>query len=208
MRLLLSSEALPAGTAAELAHACRRRAFAGLEVAPSEVPPGGFGVPVVWLRLGAGEAPEAAAEVARALGAGLLLPSPLEAPPEGIPLALLHETDPAGAALAAAWAEAHGAATAWQLAPEDAPERVAEVFERTRPRLAHLRQLGGGPEAEEGGPAADVLVRLALSAYAGTIAPAPSAGADLGRWARWLLLSRSWGCGTAHERKARAPSNA
>ena len=209
MRLLLSSEALPTGTPADLARACRRRSLAGLEAAASEVrgvlalydPE----VPVRWLRHGEGPVRSDAVEAARRLGAGLLLPAPADAPPAGVPCAVVHGSDAAEVSRAAAWAEAHGAATAWEVEPEAlTAEQVEAVLARTRPTLAHVRLLGAGPEATDDAGTAALMVRLALSGYAGTLALAPSADADRALWSRWLFKTRSWGCGTAHERKARA----
>lgn len=209
MRLVLSSEAFPTGTPADLARACRRRALAGLEVAASEVqgvvalydPE----VPVSWLRLGETRVAPEAVEAAHRLGAGLLLPAPVAHPPAGIAFAIVHGSDAAEVARAVAWAEETGAWTAWQIESETlTPERVAAVLDQTRPTLAHVRLLGAGPEATDDEATADLMIRLALSGYAGTVALAPSADADLDAWARWLFKTRSWGCGSAHEKRARA----
>lgn len=208
MRLLLSSEAVPAGTPADLVRACRRRALAGLELAATEALGGqamsGLRVPVPWLRLDDEVEPDAATHVARQLEASLLLTAPLDPPPVGIPLAIVHGAEPAEVGRAVEWAQVVGAGTAWEVQPgELTPDRLMDVLALTRPTLVHVRLLGAGPEAGDD-VTADLMVRLALGGYAGTVTLAPSAAADLNAWARWLFTTRSWGCGTAHERRVRA----
>lgn len=214
MRLLLSSEASPVGTPANLARACRRRSLAGLELAAAEV----RGVldlyevevPVLWLRATEGLPSPFAIDAARRLGAGLLLGATMDLDPPAtiptdIPCAVVHGTDVAEAARAVVWATEHDASTAWEVDPTGlATEQIEAVLAQTRPTLAHVRLLGAGPETGDDEGTAVLMVRLALSGYAGTVTLAPSADADLTAWSRWLFDTRSWGCGTAHERRVRA----
>lgn len=227
MRLCLSSDALPAGSMADLASASRRRALSGLELRVGAGHKHGVDeslctlrsqagiaclssdhVPVLWLVLPRGLTNIRVltwAGAAASVGAGLILQDPVASPPSGMPLALLHGTDSAGAARAAAWAGRHGAATCWEFdGASVSGEACSHVLEATRSTLAHVRLLGSGPEAEsqETGSAGLLLSRLALSGYSGTLSIGPSAAADPEVWRHWLMEKRGWGCGTAAEKKA------
>lgn len=228
MRLLLSSDALPDAELDELLQARTHRALAGLElsvgrghahglderVCPIHQQNGTPCVPddvtdVAWLRL-----PEATSLVmlmiwsgaAHQMGAGLLLPAPVLDPPVAARLALCHGTAPAEARAAAAWARARGAGTCWEVTPGRLdPALIGQVLDETMPTLAHVRLPGSGPEADAPGSAGTgtLLAQLSLRGFAGTVSLVPSPGADLGRWRRWLLAKRGWGCGTAAQKQAR-----
>lgn len=225
MTILLSSDALPRAGFDELREAVQRRALGGLEltvgagqahgVNPSLCPilqnehlscvPGEAGVRwiqpsaecslpmlVVW------------AGAASQIGAGLLLRRPEPDVPGTT--AYIHGTDSDEAREAARWAASRATFTSWEVAPSNYdPDLLDEVLAITFPYLAHVRLLGGGPEPEEG-VAGEVMMRLALKGYTGTIALAPSSPKYEEDWARWLLKKRGWGCGTAADKAARRES--
>ncbi len=240
MRLLLSSDALPAAPFDVLVEAARRRHLAGLELRLDRGQGHGADATACAARQGVGaacfaeapadpsvswlllpyEAPLALRTVwagaAARLGAGVLLHRPTPERP-ATPTALVHGTDPDEACRSARWAEANGTGTAWEVRPSafDA-DRWGAVLEATGPRLAHVRLVGAGPEAQtaktEAGGASDgtgwLLGRLALRGYGGTVALAPSSPAALPAWESWLRRGRGWGCGTAAERRAVARTRA
>jgi hypothetical protein len=238
VRLLLSSDALPDAPFEALVEAARRRHLAGLELsldrgqghgadATACAARQGDGVAcfpavptdltVAWLLLPE-EAPLALrtvwASAASRLGAGVLLRRPAPEP-LAAPTALVHGTDPASARRAAQWAEAHGAGTALEVRPAAfEADRWAAVLDATGPRLAHVRLVGAGPEAQaaEAGDVSDgtgwLLGRLALRGYGGTVALAPSSPEALPAWEHWLRRGRGWGCGTAAEKQAAATRKA
>ena len=225
MRLLLSSDALPDAPFEVLVEAARRRALGGLELtldrgqghgadatacvardgdACFPTPPPDLAV--AWLALPA-DAPlglrSVWASAAGRLGAGVLLRRPTPEP-LAVPTALVHGADPNAARQSARWAEAHGAGTAWEVRPSAFDTALWEtVLDATGPRLAHVRVLGAGPEAEAGEGADGtgwLFGQLALSGYSGTVTLAPSSPEALTAWARWLRRGRGWGCGTAAEK--------
>ena len=235
MKLLLSSDALPQAGFDVLAQACRRCALAGLELTlgrghwhgidASLCPirlqegmgciPEDEAAPVMWLRL-----PEDAsltmlmiwAGEAHLLGAGLLLTRAVPELPLVTRVALLHGTSVEEARQAVAWAERHDALTCWQVDPERRDLALwDEVLHITGPRLAHVRLLGAGPEAQAETPGTSdtgaLLSRLALRGYNGTVALAPSSSDHLELWERWLLSGSGWGCGTAAKKQARTSSH-
>jgi len=228
MRLCLSSDALPGGGPEQLQQACERRALQGLEltlnaghahgldeaICPTKQNEGidcfaGSHEAVQWLRLP--EPPSLTMLViwaggAHQLGAGLVLPVPVDCPLT-IPTALLHGTDTEAARSAVAWAQQHDASTAWTVDPAHAtPDILRRVLDITAPTLAHVRLLGAGPEAKHADDdgTGTLMSELALRGYAGTLALAPSPQADLDRWARWLLTERGWGCNTAANKRAQS----
>ncbi len=88
------------------------------------------------------------------------------------------------------------------------------MLDATGPRLAHVRLLGAGPEAEAGGAEAGadgtgwLFGQLALRGYSGTVTLAPSSPDVLRQWEPWLQRGRGWGCGTAAEKQAAARARA
>ena len=228
MKLILSSDALPRGDLGALIYACGRRALAGLEVAIGQAHGHGLErpdgtpeirqwqslssdspVPIQWLRFSADVdalAPQYA-PLAQDHGVGFLIERPLDQLP-GENVALLHGSDPDDAAAAAAWAAKHGAYTCWQVGAERAePDAMEAVLEITFSALAHVRMLGGGPEADPldtGSGTGSILSRLALRGYGGTIALVPGSRDRLAEWERWLMKTRGWGCSTAAEKQAKA----
>ncbi|HET6567524.1 MAG TPA: hypothetical protein VFG50_06130 [Rhodothermales bacterium] len=221
MRLCLSSDAYPAGGLPELSQAARRRALDGLELrigaghrhgvdeTLSAITQPGDYAPVTWFLL-----PKDVSLVTRliwagaaySLGAGLVLQEPVVDLPTGVKVALQHGNDPAEAQRAATWAKRHRAFTCWQVEPVLDANEIQAVLSASGTALAHVRLPGSGPEADlTASPVTGILMgRLALAGYDGTIALAPSPGADPEMWRRWLFETRGWGCGTAAEKQARA----
>lgn len=225
MKLLLSSDALPAASLEELAAACRRRALAGLELVfgrgqghryevqrcPIEagdeavVPP----VPVYWLALpGRPRLSELMtwAGEAHCLGAGLLLWAPVDELPRPLRVALVHGSDAVEVAAAVRWATRQGVHTCYQPEPEALLQGTWQtVLAQTWPTLAHVRLPGSGPEGQAAEAPTGVgafLAHLALAGYTGTVALVPSHSDRLSEWEAWLLRRRGWGCGTAAARQA------
>lgn len=230
MQLILSSTALPAASVQTLRRAAQRRDLTALELvvgtdhapaaaefwgmAPeyteSESQIQGGDPSIRWLVL---HGTPSVTEVlyrgrqASLLDAGLLLQNAIPESPLGLPLGLIHGTDPEAARKAATWARMHDASTCWtvDLAMPDL-EQVTEVLEITAPTLAHVRLLGSGPEAASAGAGpvgtGAVLKELALDGYSGTVALAPSGNGARAAWRRWLLEGSGWGCGTVAQKKA------
>jgi len=65
-------------------------------------------------------------------------------------------------------------------------------------RLRHIRILGGGPEAamQEGHGVGELMSRLALAGYDGTVILAPSSSRYRVAWQHWLGRRGGWGCGS------------
>lgn len=235
MRLTLTSAALPEAPLDRLRRAARRRDLEALEVvvgaghahgveAACEVGPEDAGAsliesegpPIRWLLM---EGAPSVAEIlysgrqAALLEAGLLLRDAVPESPLGLPIGLVHGTDPEAAQKAAAWARMHDANTCWEVAlGRRDPESVADVLDATAPTLAHVRLLGAGPETQSEVPGTTgtgaVLKELALHGYSGTVALAPSAEGSLEAWRKWLFEGRGWGCGTAAQKKAEREATA
>lgn len=89
---------------------------------------------------------------------------------------------------------------AWDADPTQARmgDRLARLLDGFGERLGHIRLLGGGPEAalHEGAGIGEVMGRLALSGYAGTVALAPSSARYRVAWQTWLGRRGGWGCGS------------
>lgn len=219
MKLCLSSDALPDAPPGVLDRACKRRALQGLELTlgvghahalDERICPlredkeiNGFvelETRIAWLRLPTRPPLSTLmtwANAAYQLETGLLLPDPVSTPLVAR-AALVHPTGPDTAQEAADWAREHDAYTAWTVQPARyTPDELRRTLERTAPTLAHVRLVGGGPEASNDEGTGVLMTELALRGYAGTIALVPSPGAALDRWSRWLLDERGWGCNTA-----------
>lgn len=89
---------------------------------------------------------------------------------------------------------------AWDADPGQGAlgDRVARLLDGFAERLRHIRLLGGGPEASlhEGEGIGEVMGRLALSGYAGTVALAPGSARYRVAWQTWLGRRGGWGCGS------------
>lgn len=229
MRLTLTSAALPEASLDRLRRAARHRDLDALEVVvgaghehgveaawgvgtddAETTPIGPEDPPVRWLLM---EGAPSVAEVlysgrqAALLEAGLLLRNAVPESPLGLPIGLVHGTDPEAAQEAAAWARMHDANTCWEVAlGRRDPEHFSDVLAATAPTLAHVRLLGAGPEAQSEAPGTagtgTVLKELALHGFSGTVALAPSDQGSLEDWREWLFEGRGWGCGTAAQKQA------
>ena len=224
MQMILSSAALPDESLDMLRRGTRRRDLAGLELvlgagldpsgqlgpdAAAKAAPEPGTPPVRWV-LGPDGAGDAEVmywgQQAHLLDAGLLLRHPVSASPVGVPLAVLHGTDPTEAQRAAAWARMHGASTGWTVRlHQDDPDELSSTLDVTAPALAHVRLMGAGPEAQSAAPGTTatgtVLKELALRGYDGTVALAPSPDGSTDAWRRWLFEERGWGCNTVAKKK-------
>lgn len=118
-------------------------------------------------------------------------------------LCVTHGTDAEEAAELTAAIASAGASrvrTAWELRPrvEDLGDAAAVLLGASE-TLAYIRLRGGGPElsAHDGAGLGELLGKIALSHYSGTIALAPSADAVVASWERWLTRTGKSGCGSA-----------
>lgn len=118
-------------------------------------------------------------------------------------LCVTHGTDAEEAAELTAAIASAGAShvrTAWELRPrvEDLGDAAAVLLGASE-TLAYIRLRGGGPElsAHDGAGLGELLGKVALSHYSGTIALAPSADALVASWERWLTRTGKSGCGSA-----------
>lgn len=224
MTLLLSTDVLPAARLSVIRRGAERRDFAGVEWvvggrrqrqafamgSPPQQPQRDDDIPVRWLLLrDDASVPERLfwGRQAHLAGAGLVLPVPTSDVPLGIPLALLHPTDPDAASRAAAWATKHDARTCWEVSlSAGGPDPLNAVADITMERLAHVRIRGAGPEGSSSGSTdrtvGTVLKALALRGYDGSVALTCSTEGATEDWRRWLFDERGWGCNTAAEKKA------
>jgi len=96
-----------------------------------------------------------------------------------------------------------GLALAWEADPHLGPvgDMAAPLLERFGDDLGHIRLVGGGPEVamQDGAGIGDLMRRLALGAYAGTVILAPSTPRYGVAWQHWLGRRGGTGCGSAGE---------
>ena len=96
-----------------------------------------------------------------------------------------------------------GFGVAWdaELSTGDLGRIGARMLDALESRLAHIRVLGGGPEAamQEGRGVGELMGRLALASYAGTVILAPSTPRYRVAWERWLGRRGGWGCGSKEQ---------
>lgn len=227
MQLILSSQALPDGSLDELCRAAERRSLSGLELvigaghehrveAACEATSSGLlepqsaDLPVRWMLMPAAITASQLlywSRRAHLMRAGLMFRQPVSVSPSGVPMALMHGSDPDAAQRAATWAGFHDAQTCWEvdLGARDT-KRVVKVLEITAPYLSHVRMLGAGPETQGEAPGTlgtgGLMSRLALQGYGGTLALVPSGPGQEAAWRTWLFDRRGWGCGTAAQKKA------
>lgn len=91
---------------------------------------------------------------------------------------------------------------AWEVRPStERLDDASAVLFACRELLGLVRLYGGGPEQREqdGRGLGTLMTDLALSRYAGPIVLCPSRSETLPRWAKWLVSTKSAGCGTAAE---------
>lgn len=226
MKLLLSSDALPAAPLNVLREAVARRALAGLEltvgrnqghhldnaVCPlhdGEQPPLADATEgVVWfnaVHVTSASALAAWGPAAHSVGAGIVFSAKVSEIPAATHAALAHGSDLQHVNEVVARAADLGAGTCWAVHPDKIDgSSVGAILDATFPTLKHVRLAGSGPEGEDGHEVVgDVLAGLALRGYAGTIALIPTNDDQLARWERWLLVTRGWGCGTAAAKAAK-----
>lgn len=88
----------------------------------------------------------------------------------------------------------------WQADPAEGPlgARGARLLERCGRRLRHVRLVGGGPEAAlaDGQGVGELMGRLALAGFDGSVVLVPSSSRYRLAWASWLGRRGGWGCGS------------
>ena len=93
-----------------------------------------------------------------------------------------------------------GCAVAWDAAPAEAKlgAQAAALLDACGDALCQVRVAGGGPEStlHEGRGIGELMARLALAGYAGTVILAPSSPSYHVLWDRWLGRPRGFGCGS------------
>lgn len=228
MRLGLSSEAAPDASLDDLIRFAQRRGLAALELregdahgiaagtsapacAAAAAAVRAAGLTLTAYRTHQLEDESTLARLAGALGAPVLLAGP-------VPLATRVERArrirEAGGQVAivlrgdsAVWdgivCHEAGLALAWEADPHLGPvgDMAAPLLERFGDDLGHIRLVGGGPEVamQDGAGIGDLMRRLALGAYAGTVILAPSTPRYGVAWQHWLGRRGGTGCGSAGE---------
>jgi len=232
MRLGLSSAAAPDATLDELLAACGRRGLTGLELRDGDAHGGGAeestlagllileraaraGIAITGLRAGTESSIDRrAARRAESLGAPLIVEVG-DDPRAGVRLVLRLAADGPEVVVglrgdvATETIEAvvsAGLELAWDADPAAASVgRTAErVLAVAGDRLRHVRVLGGGPETamHEGRGIGELMGRLALARYSGSVILAPSSPRYRVAWETWLGRRGGSGCGS----KSSAPS--
>lgn len=154
------------------------------------------------------EDPDALASLSREIGATILVD--LDAPTRER-LARADRLRMAGAAVAVVVggqdaanearliAEA-GHAVAWDAIPGEGGlgAQTVAMLEAAGTRLQQVSLAGGGPESalHEGCGIGELMARLTLARYTGTIILAPSDPSYHLLWERWLARPHGWGCGS------------
>lgn len=224
MRLGLSSAAAPDASLDELLEICARRGLAELELRDGDGHgvaggSGGLagdtlgsraraaGVAIRAFRSGDAEADLRLAPVAAAVRATLLVDGRADLASR---IARAHRLASRGAAVAVVVADgaslgelsrtASRVQVAWDVDASVVQDLgvLAEVMLREGgERLCHVRILGGGPEAvlHEGRGVGEMMTRLALAGYQGSLVLAPSSPRYRVAWQNWLGR-RGWGCGS------------
>ena len=222
MLLGLSSAAAPDAGLEELVDIAARRGFGALELNEGDahgITPdsdrrailgvleraAGAGVRISGYRALRTGHDVALARLSRALGAPVLLDGPAEAAAR---VARATAMDAAGAEVAvvlhgssvaedAELAGSAGLPLAWDADPRlGVLDGTVQALLR-RGALRHVRLLGGGPEAamQDGMGVGEMMRRLAVGGYAGTLVLAPSTARFRVAWRKWLGRRGGWGCG-------------
>ncbi|MEZ4411363.1 MAG: hypothetical protein R2910_00070 [Gemmatimonadales bacterium] len=226
MRLGLSSEAAPDAPLNDLILFAQRRGLAALElregdahgVAPDTSAPGAVmaaelvrtaGLTLTGYRTHQLEDERRLARLSEALDAPVLLAGPV---PLAVRVARAERIRQDGGQVAillrgesAVWdgivCHAAGVALAWEADPQFGPlGAMAEpLLERFGNALGHIRLIGGGPEtaSQDGAGVGDLMRRLALASYSGTVTLTPSAPRYGVAWQHWLGRRGGWGCGSS-----------
>jgi hypothetical protein len=228
MRLGLSSAAAPEASLDELLVACRRRGLGALELREEDGhgvsgAPGGIGgaeaqsraraagVEITGFRSRTGGEDLALARVAAGAGAPILvagsccLPSRAERGAGlvsvGAEIAVTVHGDAAEEELERALACECPLAWDVEVAGGNVGATAARLLSRLGDRLRHVRIIGGGPEAamQEGKGVGELMGRLALSGYNGSVILAPSSSRFRVAWQAWMGRRGGWGCGSKEE---------
>ena len=228
MRLGLSSAVAPEASLDELLAACRRRGLVALELreedghgvggapgairgADAQKRAGAAGVEITGFRSRTGGEDLALARVAAGAGAPVLVAGSC----------CVSSRAERGAGLASVGAEI--VVTLQADVPVDELERAlscecqlawdvhvaagnvgataARLLDNLGDRLRHVRIIGGGPEAamQEGKGVGELMARLALAGYDGSVILAPSSTRFRVAWQSWLGRRGGWGCGSKQE---------
>ena len=228
MRLGLSSAAAPEASLDELLDACRERGLVALELREEDGhgvsgAPGGIGgvaaqrlaraagVAITAFRSRTGGEDLALARVAAGAGAPVLvagsccLPSRAERgaglASAGAEIAVTVQGDVPYEELERALACECQLAWDVDVAGGNVGATAARVLDALGDRLRHVRMLGGGPEAamHEGKGVGELMGRLALAGYDGSLILAPSSTRFRVAWQSWLGRRGGWGCGSRQE---------
>lgn len=93
-----------------------------------------------------------------------------------------------------------GHAIAWDAAPVEGGlgTQAAAIIDAASGLLRHVGVAGGGPEStlHEGRGIGELMARLALARYTGSVILAPSDPSYHLLWERWLARPHGWGCGS------------
>ena len=228
MRLGLSSAAAPDATLDELIAICGRRGLAALELRESDGhgvsgAPGGVGgaeaqeraraagVEITGFRSSTGGEDLALARMAAAAGAPVLVDGGCCVSSRvdragglssvGADIAVVLGGDVSNETLERAIG--CGCQLAWNVdvSAGDAGATAVRFLDRLGECLRHVRILGGGPEAamQEGKGVGELMARLALAGYTGTIILSPSSTMYRVAWRNWLGRRGGWGCGSKQE---------
>ena len=96
-----------------------------------------------------------------------------------------------------------GCQVAWDVdvASGDVGAAAERILTTLGSRLRHVRILGGGPEVtmHEGRGVGELMGRLALAGYTGSVILAPSSARYRVAWQNWLGRRGGWGCGSKEE---------
>ena len=224
MRLGLSSAAAPDASLDELLGACARRGLEALELRAGDAHgvdredalaallaaecARAAGVTISGYRVAGSEDPLRLARLCEALGAPVLLADEGDIAQRVVSARRLAAAGAdvvvvvRGAAVCrdADAIAALGLALAWDAEPAERPlGRDAETLLRDHgPRLQHIALFGGGPEAvmHEGRGVGELMGRLALAGYTGTLTLTPGARKYDVAWQTWLGRRGGWGCGS------------
>lgn len=240
MRLGLCSGALPDATLHELLEAATRRGISALELRAGDghridparpfeaaaevdcayVP----GVEIVAFRTSELVKPQRLARLGELLSVPILIDGPTELDirlqrgccvhDHGTSAALVVRGP--GALEEARVARDRGLDVAWDAGLEGgSPGRtLAALLEEVRPQLRHIRLHGGGPEAalQEGQGVGEMIGKLAIAGYDGTVILTPTSARYRAAWQGWLERRGGWGCGAkagpaggAHRRGGATP---
>lgn len=228
MRLGLSSAAAPDASLDELLAACLRRGLVALELREEDGhgvsggPEGmggaeaqgcarSAGVEITGFRSKAGGEDLALARVAAGAGAPVLvagsccLPSRAERAAGlasvGAEIAVTLHGDGLEEELERALVCECQLAWDVDLAEGNVGATTARLLSRVGDRLRHVRIIGGGPEAalQEGKGVGELMGRLALAGYGGSVILAPSSPRFGVAWRSWLGRRAGWGCGSKQE---------